>query len=70
MEQENTVKKTCKKEATNEPIESDINVDNYVGRNRCYMPDYYKWMQAKLPYIAFWSNIFLGDQSRHSKKYM
>ena len=40
-----------------------------LQKNRYFMPEYFKWLRAKLPYLPFWSGICLGDQSRHSSNY-
>ena len=33
------------------------------------MPNFFGWVEAKLPYIALWSNLCLGDLSRFNDSY-
>ena len=33
------------------------------------MPNFFRWVKAKLPYIALWSNLCLGNLSRFNDSY-
>ena len=38
-------------------------------KNRYCMPEYFKWLHAKIPCIVMLNNILLGDQNCHSNNY-
>ena len=38
-------------------------------KNRYFMPNFFSWLEAKLPYIMLWSNLCLGDLRRFNSNY-
>ncbi len=38
-------------------------------KNRYFMPNFFTWLEAKLPFITLWSNLCLGDLRRFNSSY-
>ena len=65
--QTTTMGESC---GSNEVDSSSIQVDdNEQEANRYFMPEYLAWLRSKLPYIALWSMLCVGDMRRYNHEY-